>query len=299
MSRFKILVAGRSGQVAQSLVEAAALRERIDLTCAGRPDLDIADLGSVRSAVSEAKPNLVINAAAYTAVDKAEDDRDAAFAGNETGPENLAKVTVEAGIPLFHISTDYVFSGQATAPYTEDHPTDPLGVYGSSKLAGEQAVAHHNPKHLILRTAWVYGVYGANFLKTMLRVAEGRNELNVVADQYGAPTSSHDIASGLLDLAEAVLADPNNARWGTFHMSAGGDAVWAEFAEAIFAASAINDGPSATVNRIPTTEYPTPAERPAFSVLNSSALEQAYGVRLPHWKEPVAGVVARVLQHKE
>lgn len=299
MSSLKVLVAGRSGQVAQSLREAASVRKRVDLTLMGRPDLDITDLEIVRTVINDHAPDVVINAAAYTAVDEAEEDRQSAFAGNEAGPCNLAKVTADADIPLMHLSTDYVFNGKADEPYTEDDSTEPLGVYGSSKLAGERAVAEGNSKHIIFRTAWVYGVYGANFLKTMLRVAATRDELNVVADQRGAPTSSHNIADALLDVAETVVANPPAATWGVFHMTAAGEATWADFAEAIFAASREHGGPTAQVNRIPTSQYPTPAERPGYSVLNSSELERAYGVRLPYWKDPMAHIVARVLQQKD
>lgn len=296
MSALKILVAGRSGQVAQSLLEAAEQWPDFELTALGRPELDIADRASVDKAMTAVAPDLVINAAAYTAVDKAEDEREAAFAGNETGARNLAEAAALAGIPLLHISTDYVFNGQGTEPYQETDPTAPLGVYGESKLAGERAVADANPKHLILRTAWVYGVYGGNFLKTMLRVAGGRDALNVVADQRGAPTSSHEIAETLLKAAAAIQS--GNESWGTYHMAARGEAVWAEFAEAIFAASASHGGPTAQVNHIPSSEYPTPAARPAYSVLNSSKLKDAFGVELSNWREPVDAIVARVLSQK-
>ena len=295
----RILVAGRSGQVAQSLIEAATGREGLTVTALGRPDLDIADRASVSAAIAAHAPHVLINAAAYTAVDLAETERDAAFLGNETGPRHLAEATAEAGLPLIHLSTDYVFNGRGTAPYTEKEPTDPLGVYGASKLAGEEAVAAANPRHLTLRTAWVYGAHGKNFLKTMLRVAETRDELSVVADQRGAPTSSHDIAAALLDLSEAIVREGTDPVWGTYHMAARGEAVWADFAEAIFAASAALGGPTARVKRITTAEYPTPAERPAYSVLDSGALHRAFGVRLPVWQEPVAGIVARILERKD
>ncbi|MCQ8184171.1 dTDP-4-dehydrorhamnose reductase [Parvularcula maris] len=289
----KILVAGRSGQVAQSLAEAAADRPGMELVCLGRPDLDIADLDSVKKAFAAHAPDLVINAAAYTAVDQAETDRDEAYAGNEGGPKNLAEAASAAGVPLFHISTDYVFDGEGTEPYEETDPVSPLGVYGSSKLAGEEAVLKAHEQAAIFRTAWVYGVYGKNFLKTMLRLAADRDELGVVADQRGAPTSSHDIAKGLLDVAEAWLG--GKVERGIYHMTAGGEAVWADFAEAIFEESAAQGGPSATIRRIPSSEFPTPAKRPSYSVLSSDKLAATYDVRLPHWRDRVAPIVARVL----
>jgi len=297
VSKLTILVAGRSGQVAASLVEAAAGRDDLVLVAEGRPDLDITDAESVDTAIARHRPDLVINAAAYTAVDQAEDDRNAAFAGNEEGPRLLAEATARAGIPLFHLSTDYVFNGAASEPYKETDTVAPLGVYGASKLAGEQAVAKANPRHLILRTAWVYGAYGKNFLKTMLRVADARDELGVVADQHGAPTSSHDIAEALLDVASSVAQGAED--WGTYHLTAQGAAVWADFAEAIFEASEESGGPVAKVNRIGSEEYPTPAARPNYSVLDTTKLKDVFGVQLPHWREPVATIVARVLKDKD
>lgn len=297
MSGLRILVAGRSGQVAQSLIEAARSRSDVSIIALGRPELDITDAGSVGAAFEAAAPDLVINAAAYTAVDKAEEERDLAFAGNETGPRHLAEAAARRALPIVHLSTDYVFNGEGMRPYREDDPTDPLGVYGASKLAGEQAVAAANPRHVILRTAWVYGVHGNNFLKTMLRVAGGRDTLNVVADQRGAPTSSHDIAETLLALALRLHTEQSG--YGTYHMAARGECVWADFAEAIFEASAARGGPAAAVNRIPTSEYPTPAKRPAYSVLDSSALERTFGLSLPPWREPVDGIVERLLKKED
>lgn len=295
----RVLVAGRSGQVARSLAEAAAEREEFELVCLGRPELDIADRASVDAALAEQRPDLVINAAAYTAVDQAESDRDNAYLGNEKGPLHLALATAALDIPVFHLSTDYVFNGRGQRPYREDDETSPLGVYGASKLAGERRVAGANPRHLILRTAWVYGAHGRNFLKTMLRVGEGRDTLSVVADQRGAPTSSHDIAEALLSLAAAVSREGDGAAFGVYHMASRGEGVWADFAEAIFEESAARGGPVARVDRIPTSEYPTPAERPAYSVLDSSRLERQFGVRLPDWREPVGTIVERVLREKD
>ncbi|MEM1409266.1 MAG: dTDP-4-dehydrorhamnose reductase, partial [Pseudomonadota bacterium] len=183
MSKATILVAGRSGQVAQSLREAAAQQTEFNVVTLGRPELDITDRASVERAMAQHKPDLVINAAAYTAVDQAEEESTAAYAVNEQGPRLLAEISAAHNVPLIHLSTDYVFDGQGKRPYREDDAVSPLGVYGASKLAGEQAVRDANPHHLILRTAWVYGAYGKNFLKTMLRVAASRDELSVVADQ--------------------------------------------------------------------------------------------------------------------
>ncbi|MEM9810151.1 MAG: dTDP-4-dehydrorhamnose reductase, partial [Pseudomonadota bacterium] len=282
-----VLIIGRSGQVAQSLLEAGAGFPDLALTAMGRPDLDITDTASIRHALDAVNPRIVINAAAYTAVDKAEEARDAAFAANADGPGLLACETASRGVPLIHISTDYVFDGSATRPYRPDDATAPLGVYGASKLAGEQRVAEANPQHFIFRTAWVYGAYGKNFLKTMMRVAKTNPQLRVVADQQGGPTSSHDIAEALLQVASQVVRGQSDD-FGLYHLAARGEAVWADFAEAIFEASAAYGGPSAKVERITTAEYPTPAVRPAYSVLDTTRLKQAFGIELPHWHEPVA-----------
>jgi len=294
MSMRKVLVVGRSGQVAQSLAEAALSAAHRNLVCLGRDACDIGDRESVRAAVHSHEPDVIVNAAAYTAVDQAETDADAAFLINEQGPRFLAEAAAEHSIPLIHLSTDYVFDGRAAEPYAVDAPTKPLGVYGASKLAGEKAVEASGASAVILRTAWVYGAYGKNFLKTMLRVAEGRDELGVVDDQRGAPTSSHDIARVILHVAD-VLLEQGRPVAGTYHLVADGEATWADFAEAIFAESERHGGPTAIVNRITTADYPTPAARPAYSVLDSQSLKTTFGVELPYWTAPIESVVQRVL----
>ncbi|GHD14530.1 dTDP-4-dehydrorhamnose reductase [Tianweitania populi] len=279
----KILVAGRSGQVAQSLA-AISTPERQFVTL-GRPELDITDPASVGAAILEHKPAALINAAAYTAVDKAESEPDAAFAANETGPRVLATAAREAGIPILHISTDYVFAGNKDGFYTEDDPVDPQSVYGRSKLAGERAVAQANPDHVILRTAWVFSPYGNNFLKTMLRLAADRDVVRVVADQWGSPTYAPDIAAGLAKVLDHALASPADPTWrGIFHMTAEGTCTWADFAEEIFRQSAERGGAKARVERITTAEYPTPAKRPANSRLDNTKFASVFGLRIPPWK---------------
>ncbi|MEO1657803.1 MAG: dTDP-4-dehydrorhamnose reductase [Pseudomonadota bacterium] len=292
--RLRVLVAGQSGQVAQSLLQAASRDVTLELR--GRPDFDITDKQSIAAAVDAFGPDIVINAAAYTAVDQAEDDRDAAFAANALGPQNLAEVTADQGLPLIHLSTDYVFDGSGTEPYREDQPTAPIGVYGESKLAGEDAVAAANPSHVIARTAWVYGAHGKNFLKTMLRVGSTNDELRVVDDQHGAPTSSHTIAETLLRIAHAVKEADGETPFGLYHLVASGACSWADFAAAIFDESAARGGPAAKVARITTEEYPTKAARPAYSVLDTSKLQSSFGVTLPDWREPIGPIVAKVLE---
>ncbi|WP_312795599.1 dTDP-4-dehydrorhamnose reductase [Tianweitania sp.] len=279
----KILVAGRSGQVAQSLA-AISTPDRQFVTL-GRPELDITDPASVEAAILEHQPAALINAAAYTAVDKAETEPDAAFAANETGPRVLATAAREAGIPILHISTDYVFAGNKDGFYTEDDPVDPQSVYGRSKLAGERAVAQANPDHVILRTAWVFSPYSNNFLKTMLRLAADRDTIRVVADQWGSPTYAPDIAEGLARVLDHALASPADPTWrGIFHMTAEGTCTWADFAEEVFRRSAELGGASAKVERITTTEYPTPAMRPANSRLDNGTFASAFNFTLPSWQ---------------
>lgn len=280
----KILVAGRSGQVAQSLA-ALSTPER-EFLALGRPDLDISDRASIDTAIAMHRPAAVINAAAYTAVDKAESEPDLAFAVNETGAGNLAAAAHDAGIPILHISTDYVFAGDKDGFYTEDDPVDPQSVYGQSKLAGERAVAKANPDHVILRTAWVFSPYGSNFLKTMLRLAADRDVVRVVADQWGSPTYAPDIAQGLARVLDKALTSPADPTWrGTFHMTAEGTCSWADFAEEIFRQSAERDGPTARVERITTAEYPTPAKRPANSRLDNKKFRDVFGFALPAWSD--------------
>lgn len=283
----RMLVIGQSGQVAQSLLERGAVAG-VEVVARGRPETDLTDAASLEAALAESRPDVVVNAAAYTAVDAAEDDEDAAHALNATGPGLLAGLCAARDIPFIHISTDYVFDGAADRPYREDDQTGPQSAYGRTKLAGERAVLSAGGRALVLRTAWVYSPFGKNFVKTMLRVGAERDELKVVSDQRGNPTSALDIADGILALCGKVEAWPEAPA--VFHMSAGGEASWHEFAEAIFAV----DGGGPRVLAIGTADYPTPARRPANSRLDGGRLGEALGVRLPDWRESLPGVVARI-----
>ncbi len=291
----RIFVAGSSGQVAQALARAGAGRG-LALALAGRPSFDLADAGRVSAAVSEFGPDIVINAAAYTAVDQAENEPEAAHAINAAGAGALAAAAAQAGAAMLHLSTDYVFDGTKDGPYLPDDPVAPLGVYGESKLAGERAVAAANPRHLIFRTAWVYSPYGKNFVRTMLRLAGDRDEVRVVADQLGSPTAALDIADGLLDVAAHVARTPDFAAWGVYHLAGSGTAAWADVAEETFAVSRAAGGPSASVTRITTAEFPTPARRPANSRLDTRRLEEVFGVRLPDWRQSVGDCVRELIQ---
>ena len=277
----RILVTGREGQLAQSL---AALQEPgIAINCVGRPELDLADAARAEIYVVGLAPDVIINAAAYTAVDKAETEPELAMAINCHGAAAMARAAARLGVPLIHISTDYVFSGDKVGAYVETDSTGPLGVYGQTKLAGEQAVANFAPHHAILRTSWVYSRFGHNFVKTMLRLGSERSELRVVADQFGAPTSAADLATAILKIA---LHLKNRAAFsGIYHMAGTGFTNWAGFAEEIFAIRAATGHTIPKLTSITTQDYPTPARRPLNSTLDCQKLETAFGVRLPRWQE--------------
>jgi dTDP-4-dehydrorhamnose reductase len=297
MSRLKVLVAGGSGQVARALVETAPAAG-VDVVALGRPHLDLTDPVSIEAALQSAAPAIVINAAAYTAVDQAETDEAGAFALNAEGAGLLAAAAARAGAPILHLSTDYVFSGDMPAPYREEDQPAPTGAYGRSKLAGEAEVAAANPRHAIFRTAWVYSPYGKNFARTMLRLAETRGELSVVHDQIGNPTSAHDIARALWDVTCQLAGDPSALKPGVYHMTSSGEASWAEFAEEIFRVSAACGGPAARVRRISTAEYPTPTRRPANSRLDCSKLAAQFGIILPHWQESTQACIQQLVKVK-
>lgn len=285
----RILLVGGNGQVGHELRRSLApLSEVIVTTRTGELEggsalaCDLMQPGALAAIVRETRPDAVVNAAAYTAVDKAEQDRDAAFRVNAAAVEELARECAGLRIPLVHYSTDYVFDGQDSRPYLPGDATSPLGAYGESKLAGEEAIRTSGATHLILRTAWVYGLHGHNFLKTMLRVGGERDELRVVVDQIGSPTPSWLIA----DVTAAILYQGIGAG-GTHHLVARDQTSWHGFAEAIFeetvATGSLQRKP--LIRAIPTSEYPMPARRPSWSVLDTASLREAYGVTLPGWRE--------------
>lgn len=292
----RIAVTGRAGQIATCLAERGRSAGHT-IVPVGRPEVELAggSTEAIGAALAAAAPDVIISAAAYTAVDQAESEPDLAFAVNAAGAGKVAQAATELGVPLIHLSTDYVFAGTSGAPYAEEDATGPQGVYGASKLAGEQAVLAAQPNTAILRTAWVFSPFGANFVKTMLRLAETRPELGVVADQFGNPTSALDIADGVMAVAANLVERGDDALRGVFHMTAGGETHWAGLAEAIFAESAARGGPSARVMPITTAQYPTPARRPANSRLDCARLAKVHGVLLPEWRGSLAIVVERLL----
>jgi dTDP-4-dehydrorhamnose reductase len=292
----KFAVTGKNGQVVQALVERGLLAGH-EIVSLGRPELDLAgEADHVIATLVAARPDVIVSAAAYTAVDHAEVERDLAFAINQAGAAAVAEAARRLNIPLLHLSTDYVFDGAKADAYTEIDATGPTGVYGGSKLAGEEAVLARHDDVVILRTAWVYSPFGANFLKTMLRLAGGCEEVRVVADQRGNPTSALDIADGIISVAQNLVSDANSAQRGIFHMAGSGDASWAEFAQAIFETSAATGGPTARVRAIDTADYPTLAKRPVNSTLSSEKLARIHGVRLPDWRQSMADVVLRLVR---
>ncbi|MFD0726104.1 dTDP-4-dehydrorhamnose reductase [Lysobacter brunescens] len=290
----RILLFGANGQVGHELRRSLARQgEIVATTRSGRLEdgsaCEIADFDApeaLPALVERIAPSLVVNAAAYTAVDKAESDRDAAFRANAEAPSRIAEACARRGIPLVHYSTDYVFDGTGTRPYREDDPTAPLGVYGESKLAGEQGIRASGASHMILRTAWVYAPHGKNFLRTMLRLGAERDTLGVVADQIGTPTSAGLIADVTAEVTARLLSQTGTPS-GTWHLTASDETSWHGFAEAIFAGAVVRGllPRAPQVNAIATADYPTPARRPAYSRLDTSRLQVDFGVELPDWRE--------------
>ena len=293
-----VVTGGPDGQVLLSLAERGGAAGH-DVVALGRPELDLmGDEEAIVRVIEQAEPDVVVSAAAYTAVDKAESERDLAFAINAHGAGAVAKGAERLGVPVIHISTDYVFDGSKLAPYVESDVPNPVSVYGASKLAGEEAVLAASPNSVVLRTAWVYSPFNANFVKTMLRLASDREEVGVVADQRGNPTSALDVADTILAVAANLIASDERKLRGVFHMTGQGEGSWADFAEHVFAASASVGGPCASVNRISTADYPTPARRPANSRLDSSRLSEIHKVRLPDWHASTDEVVRRLVEEQ-
>ena len=283
-----ILVTGGTGQVARALADAAGDRA---LRVVGRPAFDFENPETLRAALDEAAATVVINAAAYTNVDKAESEPEAAYRANRDGPAILAAWCAANGARLIHISTDYVFDGLKGAPYTEADPTSPTGVYGASKLAGEEAVLASGTQALILRTSWVYAPTGRNFVVTMLNAAKKTDRLRVVADQRGCPTAAADLAAAILSLAESW----DGSDGGIFHAAGSGATTWHGLAEAVFARAERHGLRRPTVEKIATADWPTLARRPPDSRLDCSRLARRFGVALPEWEASVARTVDAAL----
>ncbi|SNY89878.1 dTDP-4-dehydrorhamnose reductase [Cohaesibacter sp. ES.047] len=289
----RLAVTGKNGQVSQALQ--GLNLDDLEVVAIGRPEMDLTDAESVRAAIDAAKADTVVSAAAYTAVDAAESEPDLAFANNRDGAGAVAAAAASLNIPVLHLSTDYVFDGTLNRAYIESDPTGPATIYGRSKLDGEEAVARATDNHAIFRTAWVYSPYGKNFVKTMLRLAETRDSVGVVGDQFGCPTSARDIAEALVSAARQMLANSSQGLRGIFHMSGHGETSWADFAAEIFDALYDETGKRVMVTAITTADYPTPAKRPANSRLDCGKLEAEFGIRMPNWQASTREVVRALI----
>ena len=291
----RIAVTGLTGQVVSSLIERAP--NGVEMLALGRPRFDLSSRDVVLASLRSVRCDAIVNAAAYTQVDKAESEPELAMSVNGAGAGYVAETASELKVPLLHLSTDYVFDGKGDRPYREDDEPCPTGAYGRSKLEGEKQIAARCDNCVILRTAWVYSPFGANFVKTMLRLGETRDEIGVVADQIGNPTSALDIADALLAIAERLVDDSDTRLRGVFHMTGQGEASWADMAEAIFSEAAAQGRKPVRVKRIATADYPTPARRPANSRLDNAKLKANYGIALPNWRNSLNACVARLLPH--
>ena len=283
----KILVTGSNGQLGRELQR--AVPSEWSVTAIGTADCDITDSAAVATLIEGLRPDVVVNCAAYTAVDKAEMERETADAVNWHAVENLARVAASVDAALVHISTDYVFDGESCAPYRESDPTAPINHYGAGKLRGEQAIAASGCRGVVIRTQWLYSPYGKNFVKTMLRLAEQQREVRVVADQRGFPTAADDLATMIVKILPKVVAD-RTLRGEVFHFASKGEATWCEFAEEIFRAGECDCRAVA----ITTDDYPTAARRPRNSVLDCSKICERFGVEQPDWRESLRRNIERI-----
>jgi dTDP-4-dehydrorhamnose reductase len=293
----RIVVTGKEGQIVRSIA-ALGPHMGVEVVPVGRPELDLAIPGSVIPALAAVHPDAIISAAAYTIVDKAETERELAFAVNGVGAGTVAEAAARLGVPLLHISTDYVFDGQKPTSYIETDPVGPICVYGASKLDGERRTAAATSNLAIFRTAWVYSPYGVNFLKTMLRLGETRDKLLVVADQRGCPTSAEDIARALILAARRMVDDRDDRYRGIFHRAGTGEASWAEFAREIFCAAETRGLKPVEVVPVTSDQYPSAVARPANSRLSSEKLTHIYGITLPDWRISTRKVVDALLEGK-
>jgi dTDP-4-dehydrorhamnose reductase len=286
-----IAIIGCNGQLGSELVKRGG-KLGLEMVCADMPQIDIADRASIDRQLGSKPLSLVVNAAAYTAVDRAESEPEAAFAINQLGPAHLADFCGSKAVPLIHVSTDYVFDGNKDCAYIESDPVSPLGIYGKSKAAGEDDVRRRLDRHIILRTAWLYGTHGQNFVKTMLRLGREKERLQVVADQTGCPTHAGDLADAVLKIASRIISG-ESIEWGTYHYCGAGSTTWYEFTKAIFEiAGRYEEFAVKDVVPITTAEYPTPAERPPNSVLGCSKIERHFGIRPRPWQESLTEMIA-------
>lgn len=294
-TQLRIVVTGRHGQVARALAERCGARADWEIVQAARPEFDLEKPNTLAAKIAALEPDVVVNAAAYTAVDQAESQPELAMTINAEAAGEVARGAAHAGAPVIHLSTDFVFDGALDRPYREDDAANPLGVYGRTKLAGEHAVSSANPRHVILRTAWVYSPYGKNFVKTMLRLAETRDQLGVVDDQIGNPTSAFDIADAISAVVDKLVFSDAEIEKGIYHFAGTGSATWCEFARAVFEIAGPKLPRVPTVEAIATAAYPTPARRPANSRLDTARFEAAFACKAPPWRDSLAETLSWLL----
>jgi len=292
----RIAVTGLTGQVVSSLIERAPTG--VEMLALGRPRFDLSSRDMVLASLRNVRCDAIINAAAYTQVDKAESEPEVAMRINGVGAGFVAETAAELKTPLLHLSSDYVFDGTLDRPYREDDAPSPACAYGRSKLEGERQIAARCENCVILRTGWVYSPFGTNFVKTMLNLGETRDEIGVVADQIGNPTSALDIADALLAIAERLVDDSDARLRGVFHLTGQGEASWADMAEAVFASAEARGRKPVRVKRIATKDYPTPARRPLNSRLDNAKLQTSYGITLPQWRQSLDPCVRRLIEAK-
>ena len=291
----KILVTGSNGQLGDELL-IQGNNFGYEILPADLPDLDITDKTQVKHRLEKSRPSFVVNAAAYTNVDKAETERNLAFAVNRDGPANLAEICAEFEIPLIHISTDFIFDGKKGSPYIESDIVSPLSIYGKSKQEGENEIRSRLEKHIILRTAWLYGVHGQNFVKTMLKLSREKEVISVVADQFGSPTSAADLTEAILDII-ATVKHSSDITWGTYHYCGEGITTWHRFTEEILGmARQYISIKTITVKPVSTAEYPTKATRPCFSALDCGLIKKNFGISSKSWQNSLAIVIRQLCQ---
>lgn len=291
----KLLVIGKSGQLAQAIRMCASTPD-VRIVFAGRPDVDVARAMTVRHALETHQPSVVVNTAAHTAVDQAETERERAFAINDAGADHVARACHDHGVPLIHISTDYVFDGRKAQPYAELDAINPLNVYGASKANGEDRVREVCPQHIILRTSWLFSVYGQNFIKTMLRLAASREAVHVVNDQTGSPTCATSLATGILAIAQVLNQSPTSVLWGTYHAAGSSSASWFDLARYALKKSEELAGPTAKVLPVSTAAYNAAAQRPLDTRLNCEKLLGRFEIALPDWRVGVSRCVAQLVK---
>ena len=290
----RIAVTGHSGQVVSAMREIGANHGHIIIPV-GRPELDLEKPETIAKAIERASPDIIVSAAAYTAVDKAEAEPDLAFMINAIAPRELARVAKSMNLPLIHLSTDYVFDGGKTSPYLETDKAVPSSVYGQSKRLGEQNILTETDNATVLRVAWIFSPFGSNFVKTMLRLAKTKTEISVVSDQFGGPTSAHDIAQAILTISPQIAADSSAKLRGVFHLPPEGTCSWADLADAVFQIAGARGLPYPKVNRILASQYPTEAKRPTNSRMDGTKIKNTFGITLPAWQASLDICAQRLL----